>query len=258
MRRTIFLVFLAGFVVACASILRIAWLERRSLEQQQEAERTGEELRQLSVQLRHAQEDERKTIARELHDEVGQKLTALRLELGGLERLRVDQKQFAERVADMKSLAEQSLRVTRDIAAGLHPSLLDDLGLGPALQKQARQFANVTGTPVEVQLAGELEDLPERHRIYVYRIVQESLTNCAKHARASRIAIQLRGDGHELDLSIEDNGIGFQPERMTYKGLGLVGIEERVRELKGTVAIDSKPGAGTRLYVRLPLNGRPA
>jgi signal transduction histidine kinase len=254
--RTIYLVLVAGLIVASASILRIAWLEKKAREQHEDAQRTGAELRNLSTRLRHAQEEERKTISRELHDDVGQKLTALRMELGGLERLREgEQPQFRERLNEVKALAEQSLRTIRDIAAGLRPSVLDDLGLGPALQRQARKYANGTGTPVSVELAGELDNLPERHRIYIYRIVQESLTNCAKHANASRIAISLNGTVDRIMLKIEDNGVGFEPSRMALQGLGLVGIEERVRELNGSVTIESAAGAGTRLAVDLPVSG---
>ena len=249
LNRVLGLVFVIGLVVTAASILRIRQLESRAQRQHEEVERTGQELRNLSVRLRHAQEEERKQISRELHDEVGQKLTALRMELGSIED--------SSRVAEMKTLTEQSLRMIRDIAAGLRPSMLDDLGLAPAIQRHAREFARRTGTPVSVRVGGEgqLERLPDRHRTYIYRILQESLTNCAKHAQASRIEVSLNGDTGAVQLNIRDDGVGFDPARSAHAGLGLIGIEERVRELGGSFRIESAPGKGTSLTVTVPRNG---
>ncbi|MEO8658800.1 MAG: sensor histidine kinase [Bryobacteraceae bacterium] len=252
-QRVMALSLLAGILIAAASVVRISWLERRFLEQHEAAQRTGDEMRNLSMQLRHAQEDERKAISRELHDEVGQKLTALRMELGTLDRLRHSTDgAFSEHLTETKQLAEQSLRTIRELAAGLRPSVLDDLGIGPALQRQAREFGKHTGLPVSVEIAGELDGLPEQHKVYVYRIVQESLTNCAKHAHAKKIAVSVSGENGEVTVCVQDDGVGFHAESPT-AGAGLLGIEERVRELGGTMEIASQPGGGTRLKVRLPL-----
>lgn len=255
-KRVMTFTLLAGVIIAAASVIRISWLERRFVEQHEQAQRTGEEMRNLSIQLRHAQEEERKVISRELHDEVGQKLTALRMELGSLERLhRAATPEFDERLADTKRLAEQSLRTIRDLAAGLRPSVLDDLGIGPALQRQAREFGKHTGIPVTVEVEGDLDHLPEQHKVYLYRIVQESLTNCAKHARARKIAVSVSGQAALVTVRVEDDGIGFHPESAAHSGTGLLGIEERVRELGGSVVIRSQPGRGTRIAVTLPLPG---
>ena len=208
---------LAGILVSAAGILRIRWLERRARLQHLEVEQTGEEMRNLSIQLRHAQEDERRVISRELHDEVGQKLTAMRMELGTLERLRnAGGGQFDSSLVEIKELAEQSLRMIRDIAAGLRPSMLDDLGLGAALQKQAREFSKRTGTPVSTEIEGEFASLGDRQRTYVYRIVQEALTNCAKHAQAHQIAIQMTDQHEAIDLKIVDDGVGFDPQKTAH------------------------------------------
>ncbi|MBX5494439.1 MAG: sensor histidine kinase [Bryobacteraceae bacterium] len=244
--------FVSGLLVAGASILRIAWLEKRFVEQHEEAKRRSEELRHLSMKLRHAQEDERKEISRELHDEVGQKLTALRMELGSLGRLRFTQDgEFAERLEEVKLLAEQSLRSIRDIAAGLRPTMLDDLGLQPALQRQARQFSRHTGIPVVTEVRGEIANLQERHKVYIYRIVQESLTNCARHSGAKRINIVLEGNPDGVNLLVEDDGVGFDRSRQR-SGIGLIGMEERVRELRGSLEVESRPGEGTRIRVHIP------
>jgi signal transduction histidine kinase len=244
-------------LVSAAGILRIRWLERRARQQHHAAEQTSKEMRNLSIQLRHAQEEERREISRELHDEVGQKLTAMRMELGTLERLRkIGDGQFDSSLVEIKGLAEQSLRIIRDIAAGLRPSMLDDLGLGPALQKQVREFSKRTNTPASVEIEGDFGGLGDRQCIYIYRIVQEALTNCAKHAHARQIAFQMAGNHEGIDLKIVDDGVGFDPQRTAHSGLGLIGIEERVRELGGQIAIQSSPERGTIIHVNIPRNGK--
>jgi signal transduction histidine kinase len=255
--RSVFFALLAGVVVSAAGILRIRWLERRAHQQHQQAEQTGEEMRSLSVRLRHAQEEERRTISRELHDEVGQKLTAMRMELGALERLRTaGHGEFSIALTQVKELAEHSLRMIRDIATGLRPSVLDDLGLGAALQKQAREFSKRTGTPVSVTIDGGFAGLTDRQRTYVYRIVQEALTNCAKHARAHQISVRLLGRGEQVELTVIDDGTGFDRVKAAHSGLGLIGIEERVRELGGVIAVQSSPNRGTTIHVTIPQNGK--
>jgi signal transduction histidine kinase len=152
----------------------------------------------------------------------------------------------------VKELAEQSLRMIRDIAAGLRPSVLDDFGLGAALQKQAREFSKRTGTIVSVDAEGTFARLGDRERTSVYRIVQEALTNCAKHAHAHRIAITLVDRSSEAELTVTDDGEGFDHAIAVHSGLGLIGIEERVRELSGTVNVRSARGKGTTISVTIP------
>jgi signal transduction histidine kinase len=254
LRQSVLFALLTGIVVSAGGILRMRWLERRAAEQRERAEETTEEIRKLSTRLRHAQEEERRAISRELHDDVGQTLTALRMELGTLERLRVaDTPEFETRLAELKAMAEQSLHVTKDIAAGLRPSVLDDLGLAAAVQKQAREFSKRTGVVVDVAVDGPLEGLRDPHTTYVYRIVQEALTNCAKHARAQRIEVSLTDHGDSVELIVADDGVGFNRERTSTAGLGLIGMQERVRELGGTVVVQSAPGQGTSIRVSIPL-----
>lgn len=246
---------LTGLVVSTGGILRMRWLERRAAEEQQRAAETTQEVRLLSAQLRHAQEEERRTISRELHDDVGQKLTAIRMELGTLERLHAaDPPEFESRLAELKAIAEQTLHVIRDIAAGLRPAVLDDLGLPAAVQKQAREFSKRTGVTASVSVDGDVDRLDDPHRTYIYRIAQEALTNCAKHSRASKIALTLIGRDHSVELSVIDDGIGFDQTRVSHTaGLGLIGMGERVRELGGTVSVESSPGHGTAVRISIPL-----
>jgi signal transduction histidine kinase len=248
-RKIVAIAFFIGIAIAAGTTVRIASLEQRSRRQRANAERAEEQLRQLSTQLMHAQEEERKSISRELHDEVGQMLTGLRMELGSLERLRGDAAQFHEHLNEAKSITEQSLRAVRDLAVGLRPSVLD-LGLVPALQWQARHFSKRSGIPVTVQTEGPLQNIPEDHSTCVYRIVQETLTNCAKHSNASRVEVFLRESEGALEVAIRDDGRGFDPRIVRRGGLGLLGIEERVRELGGSLQIESESGKGSVLTVR--------
>ena len=234
--------FLIGMAVAIGCIIRISTLEKHTALAQTQ-------LRHLSTQLMHAQEEERKSISRELHDEVGQMLTALRMELGSLERLRDDPARFQDHVAEAKSVAEQALRAVRDLAVGLRPSVLD-LGLVPALQWQARHFGKRSGIPVTVRSEGDFHNLSEERKTCVYRVVQETLTNCARHASAHRADVLLRRDGDAMEVTIHDDGRGFDTHASRHGGLGLLGIEERVRELGGILRIDSEPGKGSTLVVR--------
>ncbi len=241
-------------LVAGASLFRILLLESRWERERARAERAGGELRRLSQQLVKAQEQERKAIARELHDEVGQMLTAQRMELRNLRELRDGPEHaFLARLEDTARLSEEALRVVRDIAMGLRPSMLDDLGLGPAVEWQGREFSRRYGVPVTVHLEGPLEELPDAHRTCVYRIVQEALTNSARHAGATQIRIAVHGAQDRLQILVQDDGVGFDPSQSRSRGLGLIGMEERVKELGGEVSVLSQPGKGTSINAQIPL-----
>jgi signal transduction histidine kinase len=243
---------LLGIFIAAASTVYLARLEAISDKQKERAEEAEYELRRLSNQLVRAQEDERKTISRELHDEVGQILTGLRMELGGLWRGEGDA-EFRERLHSVKSLAEEALRNVRNLALLLRPSMLDDLGLGAALRWQAKEFTNRSGIPVSIDIQGDINNLPENFRICLYRAIQEALTNCLKHAHASSVSIMLVQDKDLVSATIRDDGAGFSPGTLRSRGLGLVGMEERVRALQGELTIASKPGQGTLVRIELPL-----
>jgi signal transduction histidine kinase len=252
LERSIALAFFIGVLIAAGSTLRISSLERRAERHRIKTELAEEQLRSLSTQLMHAQEEERKTLSRELHDEVGQMLTGLRMELGSLERLRDQPDQFREHSAEAKAIAEQTLRAVRDLAVGLRPSVLD-LGLAPALQWQARHFTKRTGIRVNLNLEGSFEGVPEAQRMCIYRVVQETLTNSARHSEARNIDVHLRDSASALDVRVQDDGRGFQPLITRHGGLGLIGMEERVRELGGKLQIESQPGGGTLISVHLPV-----
>ena len=254
LKRMMLISLALGILVAGVSMVQITRLELRTEEQQRLTEVAERQLRRLSQQLVQAQEDERRSMARELHDQVGQMLTALRMELGNLQQAAgADSGLFRTRLTETKQLAEQALRTVRDLSMGLRPSMLDDLGLGPALEWQAREFSRRTGVPVTVQADGTVDLLPESYRTCIYRVVQEALTNCARHASAKSIRVNLHGRPNWLALTVEDDGGGFLPEESRGRGIGLIGIRERVGELGGSVEIFSQPGKGTLIRAELPL-----
>jgi signal transduction histidine kinase len=244
---------LLGILVAVTTVIRLRKLERRSDEQRTMAEEAERQMRQLSQQLVATQEAERTNLSRELHDHIGQMLTALRMELGSIDRLRsAEDEQLAGAVAECRTLVDSMVRTVRDLALGLRPSMLDDFGLQPALEWHVRDFTRRYGLPVHLSVNGDLSQLPEQHRTCVYRVVQEALTNCIRHATATCIRVTVTGHRDGLDVTVVDDGVGFDVERRK-TGLGLRGIQERVRELGGRVEIRSVKGAGTSLLIRLPL-----
>ena len=241
-----------GFVVALIAVLRLRALERRSDEQRTLAEQAEHEMRQLSQQLVAAQEEERKKLTRELHDHVGQMLTALRIEIGRADRARHGSEPMAgQALAEAKKLLDTILRSVRDLTMGLRPSMLDDFGLQPALEWHVRDFRRRFNVGVDLRLDGDLNALPDQHRTCVYRIVQEALTNCARHAHATHIDVVVRYTDDALDLVVTDNGVGIADDRS--RGMGLLGIEERARELHGAFEVRPRAEGGTELHVTLPV-----
>jgi signal transduction histidine kinase len=253
-RRSVLLTILLGFAIAGMSLYWINRLEKTSQQRKLEIEKAGYELRRLSQQLVHAQEEERKRISHELHDEVGQLLTGLRIELGNLDESgELSAGRSRGRLAETKLLAEQALRAVRDLAMGLRPAMLDELGLVPALQWQGREHSRRTGIPVSLEVEGRLDELPEEYRTCVYRVVQEALTNIAKHASARTILIGITARNEVLAISVKDDGVGFDAKTCGRGGLGLLGMAERVKKLKGSLEVVSQAGHGSSILAKMPL-----
>ena len=241
-----------GLIVAVTAVIRLRVLERETEERRVVAEEAEGQMRQLSQQLVATQEEERKKLSRELHDHIGQMLTAIRMELGRIDRLRSPADgRLAGAVSECRQLVDNMVRTVRDLALGLRPSMLDDFGLQPALEWHVRDFGRRYGVPVELTVRGVLDEFPETYRTCVYRAVQEALTNCVRYARATHIEVTIAEEPDRLAVSVMDNGVGFDAHQRN-GGLGLRGIEERVRELHGTMRIKSAVGAGTTLTIRLP------
>ncbi len=205
----------------------------------------------------HAQEEERKRIARELHDETSQALTSLLISLALLEESVTDPTGRA-RICDTRVLAHETLRAVRNMSLDLRPSALDDLGLLPALRWYVKEYQQKCGVEAELAVSGLKQRLPPEVETALYRMIQESLTNTAKHARAQHVWVTLTEDGLLLRATIRDDGRGFDAASMLRKrwqdrGLGLAGMQERATLLDGAVEIESEPGAGTLITVTIPL-----
>ena len=235
---------LVGLLVALVVVVRLRVLEHRSGK----AER---QMRELSQQLVSAQEEERRSLSRELHDHVAQVLTGLRMGLGRIERLSADPRVGAG-ITECKGLVDDMFRTVRDLALGLRPSMLDDFGLQAALEWHVRDFTRRYAIDAELRMDGDFTALPDKHRTCVYRIVQEAMTNCIRHAQAKTIRVDVSAGDGQLRVLVVDDGVGLDPARPR-SGLGLKGIDERVRELQGTMTISRQPGLGTTLAVQLPL-----
>ena len=239
-----------GLLLAVCSILYISRLEKRAREKYLESLSYERELKALSKSLVDAQENERRSISRELHDEIAQTLGALLINVRDL----IDgptSNSNGKGLQKIRQLAEECVHKVRNMALLLRPSMLDDLGLRAALEWQAREVSKRNGLLVQVLDRDFDDDLPEEHKTCIYRIVQEALNNCTAHAHASCVRVRLEEDNEYCALSIEDDGVGFDPVRK--RGLGLLGMHERVIRLGGTLVLDSAPGKGTRICVKIPL-----
>jgi len=221
--------------------------------QEREQARHRRELRQLSANVVQAREEERRRIARELHDELGQRLTALKMELSSLGPAAA-QPSHEARVTGMLEMIDDTVAAVRRIAADLRPMMLDDLGLNAAIEWLARDAAHRMDIEITVRLGEEDPPLADAAAIAVYRMVQEALTNVARHAHATDVGIEMRQEGGELVLRVRDNGVGFSDRCLQHDGrYGLLGIRERAYMLGGRLEVDNPPGGGGRLTVRLPL-----
>jgi signal transduction histidine kinase len=199
-----------------------------------------------------AQEEERRRLARELHDETGQALASILLGLKTLEEAS-DVTELRERVAALRSRVVETLQDVRRLAVELRPAALDDFGLEPALERLASGFAEQTGLKVELESRLHDERLPQEVETVLYRIVQEALTNVVKHADAGRVSIVVTRRSGSVGAIVEDDGRGFDSEQDANGGIGLIGMRERVALLDGSLTIESGNGKGTTLVVEVPL-----
>jgi signal transduction histidine kinase len=236
-------------------------LERRLRTQRAVEAQNSRYLQLLSAKLITAQEEERQTIARELHDEVGQVITAIKVELSVAQR-RLDLSGGAsELLEDVQAIADAALHTVRDLSHLLHPSLLDDLGLPAAVDWYLQAFSKRYNVSVDLQQEGMSTRLAPDVELAAYRVVQEALTNVARHAEATSCRVMMRRVGDRVEITIQDNGKGFDlagiGEVGMRKGLGLLGMRERAAQLHGIVRVQSAPGEGTRVRVELPARRAP-
>ena len=239
-----------GFVLALLTIGYTLRLERELERRLEENAHARADLQELSARLVRAQENERRTLARELHDEVGQSLSAILMEAENAE-FAEELSEIREHLASVRTLAEKTVNEVRDLALLLRPSMLDDFGLVPALNWHAREMSKRTGLNVVVTADDDADDLPDEHKTCIYRLVQEAVNNSARHANARTVEVVVRHEGPRVQFSVRDDGAGFDTRFV--RGLGLLGMEERVRRLGGQLQLDSQLGRGTLISAELPV-----
>jgi len=265
LRRSLILTFavtlIGGLVLAAITIARTLRLERELQRRLDENARARADLQELSARLLRTQENERRSLARELHDEVGQSLSAILMEAESAVCAE-DSRETREHLQSIRTLAERTVNEVRDLALLLRPSMLDDFGLVPALNWHARETAKRTGLKIAVSADDAADNLPDEHKTCVYRLVQEALNNAARHGNARTVEVSVKRENRRVLFTVRDDGVGFDPNLV--RGMGLLGMEERVRRLGGQIRIDSRLGQGTVVSAELPVaeiaseNGRDA
>jgi signal transduction histidine kinase len=217
------------------------------------------QLQHLSHQILRAQEEERKRISRELHDDIAQVLTAISFHLAVVKMEAASNgKGLKEKIAHTQRLVEQSVNIVHQFAGQLRPAALDDLGLIPALHSYVKDFAKQTGLSVHFTsfTRGRTEQLDAAKRTVLYRVVQEALINVAKHAHASLVNVNIRKLRGVIRMEVQDNGKSFEVQRMLSaqrsRGLGLLGMRERVEMVGGRFTVESAPGQGTTIRAEIP------
>ncbi len=216
-----------------------------------------ERMQALSQQLMEVQESERRSLALDLHDEIGQALTVVKMNLQTIQRCG-DTADIAVLLKDSSTVIDQTLQYVRDLSLELRPSLLDDLGLGPAVRWYLSRQAERAGWKVDVQV-DEFLSPPQSVAIACFRVIQEAVTNIIRHSNASSVTVSLRQQEDDLLLLIRDNGRGFEVQKALAEAsrgqsMGLLGMQERIRFLNGSLSIDSNPGQGTEIRVRVPVS----
>jgi signal transduction histidine kinase len=234
-------------------------LERREiqhLQSEEELRNSREQLRNLSAHLESAREEERTRLAREIHDELGQALTALKMDISWLSNhLENDKDSILKKTRTMDGLVDTTIRTVQRLSGELRPGLLDDLGLAAAIEWQAEEFQNRSGITCEVRIDLQQASLSKNHVTAVFRIFQETLTNIIRHANASRVEVRLNAQEDRLVLEVKDNGRGIaENEIKNSKAFGLIGIRERVFALNGECVIRGQTGFGTTIAVNIPVN----
>jgi signal transduction histidine kinase len=212
-------------------------------------------LRNLAAHLQSIKEDERAVMAREIHDELGQALTAIKMDLSWLEKKTPEEHSLLlKKTRSMTELVDSTIQTVQRISSELRPGLLDDVGLLAAIEWQAEEFQKRTGIACELSVLSEDITLSQERSTAVFRIFQETLTNITRHAKATKITVSLIKKGARLELKVKDNGKGITEEKITDpKSLGLLGIQERVHFLEGNITIRGIRNKGTTVTVTMPL-----
>ena len=223
---------------------------------EEKLKRSYEEIRRLASHLQNVREEERLIISREIHDELGQQLTVMKMDISMLKKkLAATPNEAAqEKLRELDQMMDETIKTVRKIAADLRPGLLDDLGLNAAIEWHLNEIEKRTGIAVQYKGLSEEFSLPVASKTALFRIVQESLTNVVRYAKAKTVHISLDRKDGQLFLKIKDDGIGFDPEKISAKKtFGFVGMRERTAMMGGSFEVDSMPGKGTAITVQVPL-----
>jgi signal transduction histidine kinase len=243
----------AGLLLSVLSGVYILRLEQQGRLRYEALARSRRELEGLSARLVEVQEEERRSISRELHDEVGQTLGALLVDLGQLSNLvPAEDRAVQGQITRIKSAAETAVKSIRDMALLLRPPMLDDLGLIAALEWQAREISRRGEMEVEVHSENVSGGLGDETKVCIYRLTQEALNNAETHAGAKNAKVSVVQDAEKITVEIKDDGHGFDSSRV--RGMGILGMEERVRRLGGSFAIESAPGKGATVRAEIPVH----
>jgi signal transduction histidine kinase len=244
---------IAGVLVAHFSTRYAERLEQEAQDRFAEVSDAKLQLEHLSARLMEVQEEERTRLSRELHDEIVQNLAVLKMEIREAQALATRGSDAREPLARARKLADTTVQEVRNISVLLRPSLLDDLGLGPALQWQTEEFTRRTGVPCT--LKGEVaDDLPDAVKTCVYRVTQEALRNCEKHSRATDVCVTVTEGQDSLEVVVEDNGTGFAVDRARRPtSLGVLGMKERASALGGVLQTSNRPNGGAMVRLSVPL-----
>jgi signal transduction histidine kinase len=254
----LFLVHRQGLALTQQQALRQRRAQAENLALEAEVALRTAELVALTQHLQTAREDERARLARDLHDELGALLTSAKLDAARIRaRLTSGQPELLERLAHLVAALDGVIALKRNISENLHPSSLRQLGLVPTLQNLAGEFSLAAGIPVHCAL--QPVQLQPQAELMVYRLVQESITNISKYARARQVWLALHQAGNQVLLVVRDDGVGFDPAALPRSACGLVGMRYRVQAERGSLRLASAPGEGTCIEVRLPADpGVPA
>ncbi len=249
--QTLAIGFASGLLLVAGSMAYIARLERQTRARYVALAHSQHEMQLLSARLVDAQETERRSISRELHDEVGQDLGAMLVAIGRLSgEVANGNPELKPEIDHLKSIAERTFQSVRNIALLLRPSMLDDLGLAAALEWQGREVSRRSQMEVAVEAENILEEMPDDYKICIYRLVQEALNNAVRHscAKSARVTVEQGDDA--ITVRVSDDGRGFDAGRV--RGMGILGMEERVKRLGGSLSIESQPGMATVVTATLP------
>jgi signal transduction histidine kinase len=221
--------------------------------------RSLDQLRALTSYLQYVREEERTRIAREVHDELGQALTGLKLDMSWLAaRIVRNAKPVQQKVKTMVDHIDETIQTVRRIATELRPGILDSLGLVAALEWQANEFQSRTGIPCQVIASVDDSQLQQQFATVFFRIYQETLTNIIRHARATQVDVRLREEDRRLELTVKDNGRGISEEEIANtRSIGLIGMRERAMLIGGEITLQGSPGKGTTMTLRAPLDHQP-